>query len=377
MKNNKIVKYLRWGILASILVFMTVQGYLHQVLGGGKAASIHALCPYGGLESLYSLIIGGSFIKKIYTGTMALFVITIVLAIAFKRSFCGLLCPFGALQELFGMLGRKVFGKNFTMPKKIDKPLRYLKYVILVITAIFAWKTAELWMSPYDPWAAYAHLSAGPGELFGELLIGFIILLLTLIGSLLYDRFFCKYLCPMGAFYGIVAKISPNKIVRNEDTCINCGICSKKCPVNIDVAHSKQITSAECINCLTCILSCPKAGAIEIREAKKTLSPAITIALVMAIFFGGILVSKAAGLYQTLPQPLTQGQLVQPGGVINVDEIKGYMTLKEVSEFINMDIKEVYKNLKLPENVPADTRLKEVSQYVEGFTPDKAKGMLK
>jgi hypothetical protein len=67
MKNNKLVKSLRYILLGVFLILITVEAYLHQLLGGGKAPSIHALCPYGALESLYSLIFGGTFIEKIFS----------------------------------------------------------------------------------------------------------------------------------------------------------------------------------------------------------------------------------------------------------------------------------------------------------------------
>ncbi|MFL0245630.1 4Fe-4S binding protein [Candidatus Clostridium stratigraminis] len=130
------------------------------------------------------------------------------------------ICLFGTLQELFSLIGSKIFHKRFVIPSKVDKPLRYIKYVALVITIIFAWKTAGLWADPYDPWAAYGHISAGWQSLSSEYLIGLILLAVTIIGSMLYDRFFCKYLCPMGAVYGIFSKLSPSRIVREKDKCI-------------------------------------------------------------------------------------------------------------------------------------------------------------
>jgi len=252
LKNNKVVMYLRWSLLALFTVLITVSAYLHIANGGGKSPSIHALCPFGGLESLYQIFTTGSFVSKIFAGTMILFVITLVVAILFRRSFCGLICPFGAIQEFFGKIGQKIFKKKFIMPSQIDKPLRYLKYIILLVTVFYAWKTAGLWMSPYDPWSAYAHMSEGLESIWEESAVGLIILLVTILGSLLYDRFFCKYLCPMGALYGIVGKISPFKVVRDENDCISCGKCSKVCPMNIDVQNAKEVKSAECINCQTC-----------------------------------------------------------------------------------------------------------------------------
>lgn len=358
-------------MLAFFLVVITIQAYLHQVKGGGEAASIHVLCPYGGLESLYSLIGSGTFIQKIFSGTMIILVIGVVIALLFRRSFCGLICPFGALQEFFALLGKKLFKRSFKIPVKIDMYLRYFKYFVLIITIYYAWKTAGLWMSPYDPWAAYGHLSEGLSSLVNENLIGFILLIVTILGSIIYDRFFCKYLCPMGAFYGIISKISPYKIIRNEDKCINCKLCNKSCPMNIDVAGSNKITTAECINCQLCVLSCPKEGALTVRQSKKSLKPSLAIASVIIIFFGGIFVSKAFGIYNTLPAPISAST------TIDADEIKGYMTLEQVSEALKLDIKELYKVLEIPENVPKETKLKEIKNYMPEFSVEEVKDVLK
>jgi len=371
MKNNKYVKYLRWLLLAFFLIMVTREAYMHQALGGGVAPSIHALCPYGALESFYSLVFGGTLLQKIFSGTMILLGITLVLAVIFRRGFCGLICPFGALQEFFGIIGKKLFHKRFIMPSKIDKPLRYLKYVILIVTIYFAWKTAGLWMDPYDPWAAYGHISAGFESLITEYLIGTITLVIILVGSMLYDRFFCKYLCPMGAVYGIVSKISPSRIVRDKDICINCNLCSKSCPMNIDVAKVNKVTSTECISCQVCTLSCPKSGALEYKTGKKTLKTLTVIILVVGLFVAGVIISRTVGVFEVLPKQITEESQ------INVDDIKGYMTVKDVSIGTKIELKEVYKKLGIPETVPEDTKLKEVSNFVEDFEVEVAKEKLK
>lgn len=370
MRRNIKIKIARWVVLALILTIITIQAYLHQIVGGGEAASIHALCPYGALESIYSIIGSGTFIQKIFSGTMILLSITLLLAFIFRRSFCGLLCPFGALQEFFGFIGKKIFKTRLIMPRKIDKPLRYAKYLVLLITIYYAWKTAGLWVSPYDPWSAYGHLSAGVSELISENLVGFILLLITLIGSLLYDRFFCKYLCPMGAVYGLISKVSPLKIVRNENKCVGCNACNKSCPMNINVAGSKQITSAECINCQLCVLSCPKEGCLQTEGLKKIFKPAVVIIIVFSTFFSGIVLSKIAGIYTTLPAPITANS------TIKYDELKGYMTLKEVALGMKLDIKSLYKKLNIPESVPENTKLKDVKNYIPEFSVETAKELL-
>ena len=367
LKNNKYIKYLRIIILAVFTIMVTTATYLHISEGGAKAPSVHALCPFGGLESLYQIFTAGTFISKIFSGTMILFVITLVIAIIFRRSFCGLICPFGAIQEFFAKIGKLIFKRKLIIPSIIDKPLRYLKYVILVITVAFAWITAGLWMAPYDPWSAYGHLSEGIAAVWVESAVGLILLAITIIGSLLYDRFFCKYLCPMGALYAIIGRISPLKIVRNEDVCINCGKCSKVCPVNIDVQNMKEITSAECINCQICVLDCPKAGALENKIGKKKLKPLIIIILLIALYFGSIFAFQIAGIYQLTPNQITTGES------ISYAEVKGYMSITEAALATKTDIKEFYKKFAIPETVPAETTMKEIVSIVPGYDFEKVK----
>lgn len=371
MKKNKMIEYLRWSLLALFVVLVSTSAYLHQVLGGAKAPSIHALCPFGGLESLYAVFTTGGFIEKIFSGTMILFAITLVLALIFRRSFCGLICPFGAIQEFFGKLGQRIFKKKFIMPNKIDKPLRYLKYVILAITVFYAWKTAGLWMAPYDPWSAYSHLPEGISSVWAESAIGLILLVITVVGSLVYDRFFCKYLCPVGAFYAIIGKVSPHRVVRDENKCIDCGICTKKCPVNIDVQHLKEVKSSECLNCQTCVLNCPKEGALKLMQGKRTISPLITIIIVLALFFGSIFAFQAAGIYKLTPDALKTGESIK------YDEIKGYMTIDEASKATKTELKDFYSIFKIPENVPKEVKMKEIQSVSPGYDLDGVKESLK
>lgn len=365
--NNKWIRHLRTGLLALFTLLITTASYLHITQGGGKAPSIHALCPYGGLESAYQLFSSGTLISKIFMGTITLFVITLLLAFLFRRSFCGLICPFGAIQELFGFLGRKIFRRQLYMPAPLDRILRYLKYLVLLITIYYAWKTAGLWMAPYDPWSAYAHLPEGLDIVWAESAGGLVLLGITLVGSMLYDRFFCKYLCPMGAVYGIWGKISPFRIKRNENLCVDCGKCSSVCPMTIDVQHLSEVTSAECIQCQLCVLDCPKKGALENHISKKPMQPLHVLALVLILFFGSIFAAQAAGIYPLLPE--------QPkaGDTLDFSEIKGYMSIEDAAKYTQTELHAFYALFGIPESVSASTMMKEISQQVPGFDFDAVK----
>ncbi|MFZ4438967.1 MAG: 4Fe-4S binding protein [Syntrophales bacterium] len=366
MGKNRFVIYFRRGLLALFVVLITAAGYLHQV-GGEKIPSIHALCPFGGLESLYSLLTTETFISKIFSGTMILFMITMILAIALRKSFCGLLCPFGAIQEFFAWMGKKIFHRNFTVPQKLDQPFRYLKYLVLVVTVGYAWETAGLWMAPYDPWAAYAHLSEGIPAVWRSSSVGLILLVVTVVGSAIYDRFFCKYLCPMGALNGIVGKISPFKVVRNEEACIHCDLCSKNCPANIDVSHEKKVTSAECFNCQACVLNCPAMGALELKMGAKTVNPLLAIILTLALFFLPIFVTQSLGIYQMTPEKIRAGQ------TIGIGEVRGYMTIQAAAKATKMDLNVFYQKFQIPPGVPPETKMKEIGDKAPGYDYHKVK----
>lgn len=367
MKINKPVMYLRWILLAVFTLLITMLAHLHIAKSAVRFASIHAMCPFGGLQNLYLLATTGELISKTSAGTVILLGITLLLAVVFRKSFCGLICPFGAIQEFFGKIGKKIFKRQLLIPSYIDKPLRYLKYIILAAGVFLGWKTASLWIAPFDPWAAYAHFTKGLESVWEEYPGGLIILAVTVLASFLYDRFFCKYLCPLGALYGIVGKISPFKVVRNKDACTNCGKCSKACPMNIDVQITDEVKSAECINCQICVFNCPEEGALENRFSTKTLKPIAATVLVMGLFFGPLFALQASGVYKFLPE------MPKPGERIGLEEISCGMTINEAATATKTDLKEFYKLFAIPESVPAGTTMNGIRKFAPGYDFEKVK----
>ncbi len=349
----------RWSILGIILVGSLVLNYLHST-GGVIYPSVHAICPYGGVENLWAWLSARANISKIFSGTMVLFFLTAVFAAIFKRSFCGNVCPFGALQELITL----PFPKQ-RIPTKADRPLRWLKYVILALSAVMAWVTATLWLSPFDPWAALAHIY-NPAEMLAEYTIGAAVLLLIVLASLFISRFFCKYLCPAGALYALVGKISPLRIERDPKTCIGCGECSRQCPMDIDVQHLETVRSGECISCMRCVDVCPGSGRmIAAKAGRRMLKPLAAIALSVAVFFGSLAILDAAGLYRvSLP---SIESVAQGGERIRVDDLRGSMTVAEGAIYTGMTLEQFRTLMDIPASVPADTQLKSVASFVPGY----------
>jgi ferredoxin len=186
----------------------------------------------------------------------------------------------------------------------------------------------------------------------------------------MYDRFFCKYLCPAGAFYGIVGKVSPMKVKRNDNLCVNCDKCSKVCPVNIDVANTKYVNTAECINCNICITSCPKKNALEVKYGNISLTPSIAIVLIIFLFFGSIFISDASGIYKVIPDRIAAGE------TISLIEIKGYMTIEEASEAVGLSLGEFYDLYKIPTSVASNVKMKDIKKVVPSYNFDQVKETL-
>lgn len=380
-------RIVRWVVLASFLVFVLAATALHAL--GYAAPSIHALCPYGGLESMLSIIAVGTFLKKILIGTFVLFGTTVLLAVVMRRTFCGQLCAFGALQEFFGKIGKKLFKKRPVVPQKLDRVLRYLKFVVLAVTIAMAWITGELWITPYDPFNALGHL-ADFNALITSYLVGFIVLIVTLLGSVVYDRFFCKYLCPVGALYGTIGKVSPYAVRVDPEKCIRCGLCNKACPMNVEVMDAKggRVTDMECINCNECVNACPKKGALYTGFAKKkALHPLLAILLALALFFVPIGVAAATGNMQLLANKYvkergeetyesagTSGEAAEvethedgeeswtPINGYEPGDIRGSMSLQQVADLLGLSLGDVYARLGLPEDYPSGSTIKTAAE---------------
>ncbi len=228
----------------------------HTLVESGKgipllsSASLHALCPFGGVVTIYQFITVGTFVQKIHASAFILMIIGFLMAILFGPVFCGWVCPFGSIQEWFGGIGRKLFKKrryNRFIPAKIDYYLRFLRYLVLAWVIYMTAVTGKLIFQEYDPY--YALFNFWTSEVA---VIGLVILGLSLVGSLFVERPWCKYACPYGAVLGITNLFRVFKIRRTASTCKLDGACDIYCPMNIPVSQKVVVRDHQCISCLEC-----------------------------------------------------------------------------------------------------------------------------
>ncbi len=195
------------------------------------------------------------------------------------RLICGFLCPFGLIQDLLHKIPLPKKMKIKTFPG--DKPLRYLKYVILVVFVIglpLLYK-ADPWFCKYicpsgmliggiplmSLGKAVSWADAGTLTALKLTILGVIVL-----SSIVIYRPFCKYLCPLGAIYGLFNKVSLYRYYVDESKCTNCGACKHACRMGVDM--TKTPNSIECIRCGDCKASCPHHAICSGFGKKKTLS---------------------------------------------------------------------------------------------------------
>ena len=219
-------------------------------------------CPLGALQAA----IGGKHHFPFYVlGLLMLF------GVVLGRLVCGLLCPFGFLQDLL----YKIPVPKCNVPKKIDRPARYLKYAVLLTLVILL----PLFVLPENGVAVpyfckylcpagaleggAVHMLANPAlrGLAGALFYWKVFVLVAIVAlSMLIPRPFCRYLCPLGAFYSPFNRFSFYQMHLDKSKCLGCKTCERACAMGVEI--TKNINGLECIRCGKCKFVCP-TGAIS------------------------------------------------------------------------------------------------------------------
>ncbi|MDP2276973.1 MAG: 4Fe-4S binding protein, partial [Nitrospirota bacterium] len=259
-----------------------------------RPPSVEGFLPIGALMSFKLWITTGIF-DRIHPAGLVIFIAAVLMALLLKKSFCGWLCPVGALSDLTWKLGKKISGKNFILHRYIDYPLRSVKYILMMFFIyVIVVKMSPLEIFTFLEEDYYMIADVKMLYFFTKMTLAtFITLLLLFIASLFLKNFWCRYLCPYGALLGILSLCSPLKITRNNDACIDCGKCTKNCPSLLPVDKKIMVMSPECTGCLTCVSHCPAKGALDMSFTKsRVLNPLVFAILIVGLFFGAIAIGK-------------------------------------------------------------------------------------
>lgn len=365
---------LRYTSLALLTGFTAVWGFLHQWVQDWKTAGVDALCPFGPLESAWSLITKGEFLTKVGTSSLVILIGTLLTSLVFRRAFCGHICPLGFLQEVFGNLGRKIWKTPPKLPTWADALLRNFKYLVLSGVAILSWVFADLVVRSYDPWVAWMHLTSP--ELFTEMALGFGLLLVGLGASVFQQRAFCRYACPMGAVLALTSKVGLARVVRNTETCINCKACTHSCPVDIPVHQLQQVTTTECLSCGLCVTACPVKKTLDFqvgRRGPKVPAWGLTLGAIL-ILAVTMIVGAALGQFSMLRSITPTARTVDLGST-SID-IRGRDTLTEVAKATGIPLETLLMTFEVNEE-DAAKQLKELETKYPGLSPEIVRNKVK
>lgn len=269
LTNSYAAGFLQGGIYTGPLKAYCVPGLNCYSCPGALGA-----CPVGSLQAA----LGG------HARGIPFYTLGFLLAFAalFGRFVCGFLCPFGLVQDL---LHKIPFSKK---QKRLpgEKLLRYLRYVILALFVVLLPMFALDAFSQGIPW--FCKYICPSGTLFGGIPLTLVderlraitgglftwkisLLITLLVLSVIVYRPFCRYLCPLGAIYGVYNPIALLRYEIDTGACISCDACTKACPFSIPTY--RQPNSPDCIRCGRCKSACP-TGAIHTRSpARRAAQP--------------------------------------------------------------------------------------------------------
>jgi len=204
------------------------------------------------------------------------------------RYFCGWMCAFGSFGEVFYRISSRMMKRRVRVKPNVDRVLRGAKYILLAGLILVA--VLGVTVSTISPWDVFALvLTTGripdPSMIFPALLPAVVILLLIIVASIWIERFFCRYLCPIGAVFSAVSRFSLLRLEKPREDCGSCKACTTACGMGIDLRKSDVVRDGACIRCMKCVDICPRQN-IKVRAYRRSIKPLIAVVIAILLIFG-------------------------------------------------------------------------------------------
>ncbi len=320
-KKNVYRKTLQWSFFL-LLLYMVVRLFTDS----SYFADFEAYCPFGGMQALVSFLTTNSLACSMTENQIFMGLALLVGVAVAGKLFCGYICPIGTFTEWLGRLGDR-FKMRYTITGFADRGLRIFKYGLLFITFYYTVGSSELFCKEYDPYYA---LFSGFGHDV-NLWLAIAAIAITVLGAVFVRQFWCKYLCPLGAITNIFAFLPlfvgvlvvylialklgleihwvwplavlsilgflleatrmkswffpPLRITRSANTCTDCKLCDKSCPMGIEISSYQVVDHIDCHICGDCLYSCPINDTLQINKKEvRWLPAAATVALTVLGF---------------------------------------------------------------------------------------------
>lgn len=327
---------LQWAVLAALVFFLSG---LASKLCGVDASDPETYCPLGGLQAFVTFLVKGSLPCSMSSVQIVMGLVLAAAVILFSKLFCAFLCPVGSVEDILikARKGLKVKSLEIRNGSIVDKLFRFLKYAFLFWIVYMTVQASELFCKNLDPY--YAVATGFKGEI--TLWMSIATVVLVIVAGFFIDRFWCKYLCPLGALSNslkfwtwmllLVAvywlmnvlgvKISWLALLAcwcllawalevfhsnpkfqilhvqvDEGRCLHtCKSCSRACPYGIDVHNqAPYVSHVDCVLCGECVASCPSGAlSIGVKPApKKTCGKYIPAILAVVLFAAALVIGS-------------------------------------------------------------------------------------
>lgn len=245
---------------------------------------------FNGIKEIYLAVINNSFSFTKLAPQLIEVISIIPVTIVMGRFFCGWMCSLGAFGDLIYGISSKLFKRKLKITKSVDEVLKYGKYIVLAFLVGIIWTfditKFKVW-NPWDVFGMVATISKVPdlSYIAANLIGGLVLFIFIIIGSVIVERFFCRYLCPLGAVFALISKLRVIKIHKPSEKCGKCRICTNNCAMGIELYKTNDVYSGECIQCMKCITACPRKN-ITLTVSENDIKPMVAGVAAVSVMTG-------------------------------------------------------------------------------------------